>query len=276
MHDDTRAVHLGRHPERADGAVNPPVIHASTIIAPTLAEWESRGRRLMAGEPGTFYGRFGTATHQALEEALTALEGGFRTRLLRPAPPARPQSCHRPADITCSCRTRTSRSDSSWITARAIQRAAFYDPGVGADIEALITPNTRVVYLEAPGSITFEMQDIPAIAEVAPARRAGLDGQHLATPCYFKPLAHGVDISIQAATKYVGSCRRHSVSHHCRSLAGASPHRDGSRLLGRPRRSISRSADCALARQARAPLATGLVSPTGFHQPGRARDAMRQ
>jgi cysteine-S-conjugate beta-lyase len=209
MHDDTRAVHAGRHPERAGGAVNPPVIHASTIIAPTLADWESSGRRLSAGEPGTYYGRFGTATHHALEEALTELEAGFRTQLF----PSGMAAC---AAAILSCVESGQHvllPDSVYFPVRQLAGSAlrrfgvshsFYDPGAGAEIEALIRPETRCVYLEAPGSITFEMQDVPAIAELAHRHGARvLMDNTWATPCYFKPLAYGVDISIQAATKYI-------------------------------------------------------------------------
>jgi cysteine-S-conjugate beta-lyase len=209
QHDDTRAVHAGRHPERADGAVNPPVIRASTIIAPTLADWESRGRSLAAGEPGTYYGRFGTATHHALEEALTELEAGFRTRLL----PSGMAAC---AAAILSC-VQTGEHvllpDSVYFPVRQLAGSllrrfgvehTFYDPCVGAGIEALIASNTRAVYVEAPGSISFEMQDVPAIAQAAHRRGAlVLMDNTWATPFYFKPLAHGVDISIQAATKYI-------------------------------------------------------------------------
>src|SRR5262249_31333849 len=81
----------------------------------------------------------------------------------------------------------------------------YYDPLIGAGIEGLVRPNTRVLFLESPGSLTFEMQDVPAI--VAAARKAGavtIMDNTWATPFFFKPLAHGVDVSVQAATKYIG------------------------------------------------------------------------
>ncbi len=209
MHDETRAVHAGRHPERADGAVNPPVIRASTILAPTLAEWESRGRRLVAGEPGTYYGRFGTETHHALEEAVTALEGGFRTRLF----PSGYAACAAAILACVSSGDHLLLPDSVYypvrkfagsMLARLGVETSFYDPTLGARIEEQLRPNTRAIYLESPGSLSFEVQDVPAITAVARARgvRTLMDNTW-ATPLYFKPLAHGVDLSVQAATKYL-------------------------------------------------------------------------
>ncbi|MBI3453149.1 MAG: cystathionine beta-lyase, partial [Rhodospirillales bacterium] len=91
------------------------------------------------------------------------------------------------------------------LLARFGVEVTYYDPAVGAGIAALIRPNTRLVFLETPGSLSFEMQDVPAIA--AAARKAGaitVIDNTWATPLYFRPLAHGVDVSLVAATKYIG------------------------------------------------------------------------
>lgn len=209
MRDDTKAVHAGRHPERFEGAVNPPVFHASTILAESLAAWEQMRRDRAADAPGTYYGRLGTPTTRALEEALTALEGGHRT-VVTPSGVAAcgvallafvEQGAH--VLIPDSVYGPTRHFATRFLNRFGVE-TTFYDPVVGARIEALLRPATRVVFLEAPGSLTFEMQDVPAICEVA--RRRGITtlmDNTWATPLYFKPLAHGVDVSIQAATKYV-------------------------------------------------------------------------
>ncbi len=82
MRDDTKVVHSGRHPERFEGAVNPPVFHASTILSGSLEAWERKKADRARGVPGTYYGRIGTPTTHALEEAIQALEGGAATALV--------------------------------------------------------------------------------------------------------------------------------------------------------------------------------------------------
>jgi cystathionine beta-lyase len=190
--------------------VNPPVIHASTILSETLADWDSKGRALATGEPRTVYGRFGTETHHTLAEALTELEGGFRTLLF----PSGYAAC---AAAILSCvgtGDHVLLPDSVYFPVRKLAgtllarmgvESTFYDPTLGPDaMEALFRPRTTVLYLEAPGSITFEMQDVPALAAVAKKKGARvLMDNTWATPLLFKPLAFGVDLSIQAATKYV-------------------------------------------------------------------------
>ena len=209
MRDDTKAVHAGRHPERFEGAVNPPVFHASTILAESLADWERKRLDRAADAPGTYYGRLGTPTTRALEEALTALEGGHRTVLT----PSGVAACGVALLACVEQGAHVLIPDSVYgptrhFATRFLERfgveTTFYDPLVGAGVDALLRPSTRVVFLESPGSLTFEIQDVPAICEVA--RRRGITtmmDNTWATPLYFKPLAHGVDVSIQAATKYV-------------------------------------------------------------------------
>lgn len=209
MRDDTRTVHAGRSPERTDGAVNPPVIHASTILARSLDEWDERGRRMAAGERGTYYGRFGTETHRALEDAITELEGAHRTMLF----PSGYAACACAVLACASTGDHVLLPDSVYFPVRKLAGSlltrfgvatTFYDPCIGAGIAELFTPATRAVYVESPGSITFEVQDVPAIAAAAHARGARVIMDNTwATPLYFKPLAHGVDLSVQAATKYV-------------------------------------------------------------------------
>jgi len=209
MHDDTKAVHAGRHPERFEGAVNPPVFHASTILSATLAEWDRKKADRARDVPGTYYGRLGTPTTHALEEALAALEGGYRTALV----PSGLAACttallafvEQGAHILVpdSVYGPTRNFATRFLTRFGVE-TTFYDPAAGAGIAALVRASTRVIFLESPGSLTFELQDVPAICAVARARGiVTMMDNTWATPLYCKPLALGVDVSIQAATKYV-------------------------------------------------------------------------
>jgi cystathionine beta-lyase len=209
MHDDTKAVHAGRHPERFEGAVNPPVFHASTILSSTLAEWERKKADRARDLPGTYYGRIGTPTTHALEEALSALEGGHRTVLV----PSGLAACTTALLAFAEQGVHVLVPDPVYgptrnFATRFLKRfgveTTFYDPLAGADIAALVRDRTRVIFLESPGSLTFEIQDVPAICAVARARGiVTMMDNTWATPLYCKPLALGVDVSIQAATKYV-------------------------------------------------------------------------
>ncbi len=201
--DLTRLAHAGREPARQHGFVNTPIYRGSTVIFPTVAALE-------ANDQAFTYGRLGTPTVRALEEAIAELEGGHRT-LLTPSGLSAiatsllaflaagdelliVDSVYRPARRFCDN-----------VLKRLGVTITYYDPRIGADIARLITKKTKVVFTESPGSQTFEVQDIPAIAEAAHAAGAVviLDNTW-ATPLYFKPFAHGADVSIQAATKYIG------------------------------------------------------------------------
>ncbi len=200
---DTRLVHAGREPARQHGFVNTPIYRGSTVLFPTMAAIE-------ANDQDFTYGRLGTPTVKALEEAIAELEGGHRT-LMTPSGLSAiatallafvsagdevlvVDSVYRPARRFCDN-----------VLKRLGVTITYYDPLIGAGIETLITNKTKIVFTESPGSQTFEVQDIPAIA--AAAHDAGavviLDNTW-ATPLYFKPFAHGADVSIQAATKYIG------------------------------------------------------------------------
>ena len=209
MHDDTKLAHAGRHPEQFEGAVNPPVFHASTILSATLAEWEQKKADRAKELPGTYYGRIGTPTTRALEEALAALEGGHRTVLA----PSGLAACavallgyveHGSHVLMVDNVYGPTRNFAVRFLKRFGVETTFYDPLIGRGIEALVRATTRVIFLESPGSLTFEVQDVPAICEVARVRGivTAMDNTW-GTPLYFKPLAHGVDVSVQAATKYV-------------------------------------------------------------------------
>jgi cystathionine beta-lyase len=209
MRDETLAVHSGLHPERHHGAVNPPVYHASTIVSQSVEEYRRKRTDWLQERPGTYYGRFGTPTTESLQEAIAALEGGHRCVLY----PSGLAACAGALLAFVSTGDHVLMSDSVYGPTRNLAKGVlkrfgvstgFYDPLIGRGIESLIRPETRVIYLESPGSLTFEVQDVPAIAEIA--RRRGITtiiDNTWGTPLYFKPLAHGVDVSVQAATKYI-------------------------------------------------------------------------
>ena len=203
---DTLVTHAGRAPEANHGVVNPPVYHASTIIHPTVAALEA-AQRNRYGQ--VTYGRIGTPTTFAFEEAVTALEGGHRAVAF----PSGAAACFATLLAFVKAGDHVLMTDSVYGPVRGfcngfLQRfgvaTTFYDPRIGADIAGLIRENTRVIYLESPGSLTFEVQDVPAIVAVAKARGITtiLDNTW-AAPLFLKPLALGVDVSVIAATKYI-------------------------------------------------------------------------
>jgi cystathionine beta-lyase len=205
---ETLVTRLGRDPARQSHAVNPPVYHASTLIFESVAEFEAASAAKM-DKGALFYGRYGMPTTHALEGAVAELEGGYGAITVSTGLAA----------ITCALLTFLKAGDHVLVTDSAYRptrrvcdglldrfgiETTYFDPLIGAGIAELIRPNTRVVYLESPGSITFEVQDVPAIAEAA--HRAGLVvlfDNTWASPLNFKPFTHGVDVSIHAATKYI-------------------------------------------------------------------------
>ena len=202
---NTRITLAGRDPFAHHGYVNPPVYHASTMLYPTVEGYlDHRGPY--------HYGRRGTPTSEALEEALRELEGpacagvkvapsglaAISTALL---------SVLKAGDhllITDSVYGPT-RTFCDTILARCGVTTTYYDPLVGDRIAFLLQANTRAVFTESPGSLSFEMQDIPAIAAAAHAQDAVvLMDNTWATPLYFAALDHDVDLVIQSGTKYIG------------------------------------------------------------------------
>ncbi len=204
---DTLLVSAGRDPEANHGVVNPPVYHASTIVFPTVAALHDSQKRR---EPNKArYGRHGTPTTFALEEAIAALEGGHQAIAIGSgvaAITATLAAFVKTGDhlLVVDSAYGPTRRFCDTVLKRFGVATTYYDPRIGAGIAKLIQPNTRLIFLESPGSLTFEVQDVPAI--VAAARQAkvvtAMDNTW-ATPLYFKPLAHGVDISILSATKYI-------------------------------------------------------------------------
>jgi cysteine-S-conjugate beta-lyase len=201
--DQTRLVHAGREPARQHGFVNTPIYRGSTVLFPTVAALE-------ANDQDFTYGRLGTPTVRALEEAIAELEGGHRT-LLTPsglsAVATALLALVAAGDevLVADSVYRPTRRFCDHVLKRLGVKTIYYDPLVGTGIKSLITKRTRVVFAESPGSQTFEVQDVPAIAKAAHEAGAVLILDNTwATPLYFKPFNHGADVSIQAATKYIG------------------------------------------------------------------------
>lgn len=210
MKPDTALIHAGRHPEQFQGAVNPPVYRTSTVLMRDIADWEEKQRRQATDdEPVLAYGRYGTPTSRSLQEAVAEIEGGYKGFVY----PSGIAACTT-AILSCvATGGHILLPDSVYgpvrrlaggLLARMGVRSDFYDPAIGSGIAALMKPETCLVYVEAPGSLTFEMQDIPAIAEAAHRHGAVVIMDNTwATPLYFKPFEKGVDISVHAATKYI-------------------------------------------------------------------------
>jgi cystathionine beta-lyase len=203
----TRLVEGGRRKEWRGRLVNPPVERASTILFDRAAELETHRARL-----GSYhYGLQGTATHWALSEALTALEPGAAGTALYSSGLAAITTALlamlEPGDdllVTDSVYGPTRHFCDSFLKRYGVV-TRYYDPLIGAGIEQLISDATRVIVLESPGSMTMEVQDVPAICAVAKERGiVTLIDNTWATPLLFPALAAGVDVSILAATKYVG------------------------------------------------------------------------
>lgn len=197
----TRMVLAGRDPADSFGFVNPPIVRGSTVVYPTMDDFNHRRARFT-------YGTKGNPTIEALETALNTLEGGSGVVVC----PSGLMACTLPLLTVLSTGDHLLVTDSVYrptrqfcegMLARLGVETTYYDPGLGAGIAGLFRPNTRAVFVEAPGSQTFEMQDVPAIVGVAHARDALVIMDNTwATPLFYDSHAHGVDLSIQAGTKY--------------------------------------------------------------------------
>lgn len=198
----TRIVTAGRDPFAQHGAVNPPVFHASTMLHRTIDSLENRGQAYT-------YGRRLTPTIEALQEAICELEGGAGTVLC----PSGLQACTLAILSTVSAGDHLLVTDSVYgptrtfcdkTLARFGVTTTYYDPLIGGGIEKLFRPNTKAIFTESPGSLTFEIQDIPAIVECAHANNiAVILDNTWSTPFLFDAFSHGVDLSVMAATKYI-------------------------------------------------------------------------
>lgn len=206
MKKDTLLARLGRDPAQYRGMVNTPVFRTSTVIFPDLESYETR--------PGDDYkvmryGLYGTPTTFAFEEAVARMEGGHEAVAV-------PSGLAAITASLCAFAKAGSHmliADSVYAPTRIFCEkqmrkfgvaVEYYDPLIGADIASLLRDETCLVFCEAPGSLTFEMQDIPAIAHAAHARDIPvLADTTWGTPYFFRSFEHGVDVSIHAATKYI-------------------------------------------------------------------------
>lgn len=205
MKKDTKLIHAGRSPKNHFGAVNIPAYRVSTVLFPDV-------QALHQADAAPFdkmsYGRQGTPTSFALEETICAMEGGYRTISTGSGLAAISSTLQ----ALLSAGDHILVSDSVYFPTRnycnrTLSRfgveVTYYDPLIGGDIAQLIQPNTKLIYTESPGSQTFEVQDIPAIAAAAHKAQALVVMDNTwATPLYFDALAKGVDVSVQALTKY--------------------------------------------------------------------------
>lgn len=203
----TLLAQAGRRREWTHGIVNTPVYHASTCLFETLADLDAASA---APNDGLYYGRRGTPTQWSLEAALTELEPGAAGTKIFPSGVAAIataltsvlrsgdhllmiDSVYEPTRIFCNT-----------VLKRFGVETSYYDPMIGADIDALIRPNTKAIFLEAPGSLTFEVPDVPALVAAAKARGlVTLFDNTWATPLLFPAIAHGIDMSIQSLSKFV-------------------------------------------------------------------------
>jgi cystathionine beta-lyase len=202
LKQDTKLAHAGRDPLAFHGFVNPPVVHASTVLFPDT-------KTMVTGAQTYSYARRGTPTSDSLEGALREIEGAAGVKIANSGLNAialAVMSCVKTGDHILIADTAygPTRHFADTVLPGLGVSVTYYEPQVGAGIKRLFQDNTTAVFTEAPGSLTFEMQDIPAIA--AEARTIGatvLMDNTWASPLYCQPLSFGVDLSIQAGTKYI-------------------------------------------------------------------------
>lgn len=201
---ETVLTHHGREPDDQFGFVNTPVYRGSTILFKTLDDLEAQQQRFL-------YGRAGNPTTESVEGVITELEGAHRTRLVPSGLAAVTialMSCLKAGDdvlITDSAYEPTRAFADGFLQSMGVT-ARYYDPRIGAGLAELMRPNTKAVLAESPGSLTFEIQDLPALAKVAHDGGARLIVDNSwASPLYLQPLKLGADLVVHAATKmFVG------------------------------------------------------------------------
>lgn len=202
----TMLVHSSSASAVEAGLLNPPVHRASTIVYDTVEDYIGRHARLY---DGVIYGLYGTETVFALASAIAKLERGHQTVITSSGTAAISLSLSaflKAGDhlLVIDTAYRSTRRFCDEVLASYGIDVSYFPPDIGSDIGALVQPNTRMAFLETPGSLTFELADIGAITAVTRARGiiTALDNTW-ATPMLFRPIEHGVDISIAAATKYL-------------------------------------------------------------------------
>ncbi|MFV7770733.1 cystathionine beta-lyase [Shewanella marisflavi] len=207
MKKETKIVSVGRDKKWSKGVINPPVFRASTVVFDTIEEMRYATKNRANGE--MFYGRRGTPTHFAFQAAIAELEGGVGTALY----PSGSAAISGALLSFLKAGDHLLMVDTAYEPTRDLCdkllkgfgiETTYYDPLIGKGIEALIRPNTKVLFLESPGSITLEVQDVPTLSRIA--HKHGLVvmlDNTWASPINSRPFELGVDISIQAATKYI-------------------------------------------------------------------------
>jgi len=205
---DTKVAHLGRDCRDSHGFVNLPIYHGSTVLFETYEDFvNSQHKRQLRNQ--VLYGRYGTPLSFALETAVAELEGASGAVTVSSGLAAITESLtafvsqHDHILVTDSVYQPTRKYCDQVLSKFGVE-TTYYDPLIGADIESLIRPNTKVIFLESPGSQTFEIQDIPAIVAVAKANHIiSILDNTWASPIYLKPFNIGIDVSVHAATKYI-------------------------------------------------------------------------
>ncbi|NVK18184.1 MAG: cystathionine beta-lyase [Methylocystaceae bacterium] len=207
MKKDTQLLHAGRHPKDNYGIVNPPVYHASTVTFPTVDALYQADKN---PTEGIFYGRMGTPTSRAFEEAVATLEGGDKAIAVQSGLAGITGAMLafvKGGDhilVADSVYFPTKKFCNEFLSNFGVE-VTYYDPMIADGIKSLIKDNTRLIFTEAPGSLTFEVQDIPAIAKAAHERDVlVMIDNTWSAGYYFNAFEHGCDVSIQAATKYIG------------------------------------------------------------------------
>jgi cystathionine beta-lyase len=213
MHDATRIIHSGRNPKEQGWMVNPPIYQSSTIVFPTYKDFlygeQGYANNDMVKPYELKYGHYGTQSNFAIEKAIAELEHGYNSFVTSSGKAA----------VYMAILAFVGQGDNMLMVDNAYSptrsfcnnfankfgiETTFYDPYIGADIEKLIKPNTKVIFLESPGSLTYEVQDLKAICEVA--KKHGvitIVDNSWSSGVYFKPLDHGADVSVMAVTKYI-------------------------------------------------------------------------
>ena len=206
----TRLAQGGRKAKTNPGTVNLPVVRASTVTFASVAEMDAIQKRFDADEQVPTYGITNMPLRVAFEEMVSDIEGGHRAVTLPTGAAAVSVAIMATVQagdhilVTDSCYGPTRRFCDRTLARFGVE-TTYYDPTIGAGIAALMKPNTRAVYLESPGSITFEVQDFPAIAKEAKARGAAVIHDNTwATGVFFRSFEHGADLVVQAASKYPG------------------------------------------------------------------------
>ena len=213
IHEATKIIHAGRNPKEQGWMVNPPIYQTSTIVFPTYKDFMYAERGYSNNDlvqPYELkYGRYGTQTNFALEQAISEIEGGYNTFVTSSGAAAintaliafLKQGDH--MLLVDNVYSPTRGFADKFLKKFGIE-TTYFDPHIGEGIAKLIKKNTKVIFMESPGSQTFEIQDVPAICKIAKKHNiVTILDNSWASGIYFKPFDYGVDISVMALTKYI-------------------------------------------------------------------------